>query len=419
VSTDQGEMNSYNISNNCYSDTENEAAIRHNILIVSRNEQIHKSLRATLQNFFLNGKGIDIYAARDLQEAKNIASQNPDVILVVIDDNIQVNGSYQFFVNYMRKELNNQNCCITFKEDLINSSNCSEITDQGKLDPDYEKFYYARERLIDIARTVMLTADMESTIELHQPIKANKLLDANPVQEDSGQIAKDKLYNVLAHDLKGPVGNIKVMIDFLTNEPELLDKQTSKDLLSRVKESANSIHELLEDFLFWSRMLKRDIYYNPIKLDLAELVQESITLLRSTAAAKNISISSKLPANTWVHADEYMITTALRNLIYNAIKFTDEGGTILLTGKLLDNFLEINVTDTGIGIPIDKLEKLFQPDVYFSTKGTAKETGAGLGLILCKDFIEKNGGEISVESTKNIGSTFTITIPRAKSASSF
>jgi len=166
-------------------------------------------------------------------------------------------------------------------------------------------------------------------------------------------------------------------------------------------------------------MLKRDIYYNPIKLDLAELVQESIILLRSTAAAKNISISSKLPSNTWVHADEYMITTALRNLIYNAIKFTEEGGTILLTGKLLDSFLEINVTDSGIGIPMDNLEKLFQPDVYFSTKGTAKETGAGLGLILCKDFIEKNGGEISVESTKNIGSTFTITIPRAKTNPSF
>ena len=419
MSTDQGEMNSYNISNNYYSDTENEAAIRHNILIVSRNEQIHTSLRTTLQNFFLNGKGIDIYAARDLQEAKNIASQNPDVILVVIDDNIQVNGTYQVFVNYMRKELNNQNCCITFKEDLINSSNCSEIPKHGKIDPDYEKFYYARERLIDITRTVMLTADMESTIELHQPIKANNLLDSDLVQEDSGQIAKDKLYNVLAHDLKGPVGNIKVMIDFLTNEPELLDKQTSKDLLSRVKESANSIHELLEDFLFWSRMLKRDIYYNPIKLDLAELVQESIILLRSTAAAKNISISSKLPSNTWVHADEYMITTALRNLIYNAIKFTEEGGTILLTGKLLDSFLEINITDSGIGIPMDNLEKLFQPDVYFSTKGTAKETGAGLGLILCKDFIEKNGGEISVESTKNIGSTFTITIPRAKTNPSF
>lgn len=419
MSTDQGEINSYNISNNCYSDTENEVATRHNILIVSRNEEIHISLRATLQNFFLNGKGIDIYAARDLQEAKSIVSQNPEVILVVIDDNVQVNGSYQVFVNFMRNKLNNQNCCITFKEDLINSSNCSEITDQQKLDPEFEKFYYARERLIDITRTVMLTADMESTIELQQPLRANNLLETNQVKEDSGQIAKDKLYNVLAHDLKGPVGNIKVMIDFLTNEPELLDLQTSKDLLSRVKESANSIHELLEDFLFWSRMLKRDIYYNPIKLDLTELVQESITLLRSTAAAKNISISSKLPTNTWVYADEYMITTALRNLIYNAIKFTETGGTILLTGKLLDNFLEINVTDTGIGIPMDNLEKLFQPDVYFSTKGTAKETGAGLGLILCKDFIEKNGGEISVESSKNIGSTFTITIPRAKTNHSF
>ncbi len=418
MSTDQGEINSYDISKNFYSDIENGAATRHNILIISRNEKVHASLRTTLQNFFLNGKGIDIYAARDLEEAKSVATKHPDVILVVIDDDIQVNGTYKIFVNYLRKELNNENCCITFKEDLINSSNCIEITDQQKANPEFEKFYYARERLIDVTRMVMLTTDMENKIDLQRPSKTLDQIE-EPIAEDSGQIAKDKLYTVLAHDLKGPVGNIKVMIDFLTNEPELLDQQTSKDLLSRVKESANSIHELLEDFLFWSRMLKRDIYYNPVKLELDELVQESITLLRSTAASKKISISAHLPTNTWVYADEYMITTALRNLIYNAIKFTDEGGTILLTGKLLDNFLEINVTDTGIGIPLDNLEKLFQPDVYFSTKGTAKEKGAGLGLILCKDFIEKNGGQISVESSRNIGSTFTITIPRAKEIPSF
>jgi len=110
VSKDQGEINSHNIGNNYFSDIENGAAIRHNILIISRNEKIHTSLRATLQNFFLNGKGIDIYAARDLEEAKSVATQNPDVILVVIDDNIQVNGTYKIFVDYIRKELNNENC---------------------------------------------------------------------------------------------------------------------------------------------------------------------------------------------------------------------------------------------------------------------------------------------------------------------
>lgn len=414
MSINQGEIHSYITSNNFYSGAETKATSNHNIIIVSQNERIHAALIETLQNFYLNGKGIDIYAARDLSEAKSIANQNPDVVLVVIDDNIQVNGSYKIFVDFVRKELNNENCCITFKEDLINSSNCSELTKQKRLDPAYQKFHYARERLIDITRMVMLTTDMENKITLQEPIKEKVHFEPETVVEDSGQIAKDKLYTVLAHDLKGPVGNIKVMLDFLTNEPELLDKKTSKDLLSRVKESANSIHELLEDFLFWSRMLKRDIYYNPTKIDVEQLIQESITLLRSTASSKHISISAQLPVNTWVYADEYMITTALRNLIYNAIKFTEEGGTILVTGKLTEHFLSIDVSDTGIGIPESNLDKIFRPDVYFSTTGTAKETGTGLGLILCKDFIEKNGGEISVESHKDIGSTFTITIPRSK-----
>jgi signal transduction histidine kinase len=414
VSTDQGELNSFNVSNDVFSGINKSPVERHNVIIVSRNEKIHAALRETLQNFFMNGKGIEIYSAHDLVEARSIAAQNPDIALVVIDDNIQVNGSYQIFVNFVRNELSNKNCCITFKEDLISTSNCSELPEQRKMDPEYEKFFYARERLIDITRMVMLTTEMESKIEFQQPIKTDILPEPDLMLVNSGQLAKDKLYTVLAHDLKGPVGNIKVMLDFLTNEPELLDKQTSKNLLSRVKESANNIHELLEDFLFWSRMLKRDIYYCPTKIDAEQLIQESILLLRSTAASKKISISAQLPSNTWIFADEYMITTALRNLIYNAIKFTDEEGTILLTGNLSNNFLEIQVTDTGIGIAKDSLDKIFRTDVYFSTKGTAKETGTGLGLILCKDFIEKNGGQISVESTPNIGSTFTITIPRAK-----
>lgn len=414
MSTDQGDINGYNIGNNFHAEANKGTVLKHNIIIVSRNEKIHAALSETLQNFSLNGKGIDIFKAHDLQEAKSITTQYPEIILVIIDDNIQVNGSYKVFVDYVRNTLNNKNCCITFKEDLINSSNCSELADQHNIDPEYDKFYYARERLIDVTRTVMLTTEMESKIELQQPIKINGNLNTDLNEVNSGQLAKDKLYTVLAHDLKGPVGNIKVMLDFLTNEPELLDQQTSKDLLARVKESANSIHELLEDFMFWSRMLKRDIYYNPTKIDAQQLVQESILLLRSTAASKQISISSELPTNTRIFADEYMITTALRNLIYNSIKFTEEGGTILITGKLTDHFLEISVSDTGIGIPESNLDKIFSPDVYFSTKGTAKETGTGLGLILCKDFIEKNGGKISVESIKNIGSTFTITIPRTK-----
>jgi signal transduction histidine kinase len=215
----------------------------------------------------------------------------------------------------------------------------------------------------------------------------------------------------MAHDLREPLGNIKVMLDFLTNEPELLDKETSKDLLNRVRESANNIHELLEDYLFWSRMFKQEIYFNPGKLDMGQVVRENLLLLKSTAGSKSITLSSEVPEGTLVFADEYMITTVVRNLIYNAIKFTPVGGTITISGESQEGGVVMQVMDSGIGIPKENLERLFRTDVYLTTNGTAEESGSGLGLVLCKDFIERNGGTIGIKSEESKGSTFIFTLP--------
>jgi len=142
------------------------------------------------------------------------------------------------------------------------------------------------------------------------------------------------------------------------------------------------------------------------------LVRENLTLLKSAAVRKKIKLSSNIDENTEVFADEYMITTVLRNLVYNAIKFTKRGGIISVFAKEEKKCIKIEVSDTGIGIPAQDIEKLFQPDVYFKTKGTAKESGTGLGLILCKDFIEKNGGKIKVISEEGKGSAFSFTLPK-------
>lgn len=411
MSLNQGEMNNYIVGSQLYQLDAKENESKYQVIVISRNEKVNVALKSTLQNFSLNGKSINVFFAGDIHEAQIIAKKIPDIVLVVIDDDIHVNGSYQLFEKYVRDQLGNKNCFITFKEDLIKTSAGSEITYSND-DPALDKFFYARERLIDITRMVMLTTDMESKINL--PPLGNTNLKSDKGESES--ITKDKLYTVLAHDLKEPVSNIKVMLDFLTNEPDLLDKQTSKDLLSRVKESANNIHEMLQDFLFWSRMLNRDIFYNPTKLNIQQLINESIVLLRSTAEAKEICISSNFETESWVFADEYMMSTILRNLIYNAIKYTEEGGSILISANSSDRYLRVNVTDTGVGISAKNLKKLFHSDVYFTTSGTDKESGSGLGLVLCKDFVEKNGGEIFVESHESIGSTFSFTIPFAKTA---
>ena len=260
-----------------------------------------------------------------------------------------------------------------------------------------------------------MTVELEVTTEgnrLLDQISENTLARIQSNYNPSESITREKLYTILAHDIKEPIGNIKVILDFLTNEPDLLDMKTSQDLLNSVKESASSIHELLDNFLFWTRMHKHEIYFNPVRINLAHLVRENITLLKGVAANKNIIIGADVNETFTVIADEYMMTTVLRNLIYNAVKFTSRGGGILVMARETDGYVELAVQDTGIGLRKAELENLFVPEVYYKSNGTSKESGTGLGLILCKDFIEKNSGKIKVESDEGFGSTFTFTLPK-------
>ena len=380
------------------------------MIVVSQSILIHQALENTLQHFSLNGRGIRIFNARDLEEARTLADQNPDIILVMIDNNVQVNGSYAVFVDYIHNTLGIHNCCITFKDNLINTRSCEKDIDRTD-DPHYERFYNARERLIDVSRMVMITTEMENKI--NSPGQSKTQMEQTPdnAPQDVSWFTKEKLNTVMAHDLREPLGNIKIMLDFLTNEPDLLDKETSKDLLHRVRESANNIHELLEDYLFWSRMFKQEIYFNPGKVDMEQVARENIVLLKSTAASKSITLMSNVPENTFVFADEFMITTVIRNLVYNAIKFTPKEGEIIISTHARDDIVEVRVSDNGVGIPQENLEKLFRTDIHLTTSGTEKESGSGLGLVLCKDFIEKNGGHINIETEEHKGTTFIFTLP--------
>ena len=383
------------------------------VLIVSANEKIHEVVFDSLKYFSLSGKQINILRAFSMQEARKVAEYNQDVVLVVIDNNVQLNGSYQAFISYLREELNNHVCQIAFKDHKM-----------GLEDPSVEKEYItegqselesARERLLEMIRMMMMTVELEITTEgnrLLDQISENTLARIQSNYKPSESITREKLYTILAHDIKEPIGNIKVILDFLTNEPDLLDMKTSQDLLNSVKESASSIHELLDNFLFWTRMHKHEIYFNPVRINLAHLVRENITLLKGVAANKNIIIGADVNETFTVIADEYMMTTVLRNLIYNAVKFTSRGGGILVMARETDGYVELVVQDTGIGLRKAELENLFVPEVYYKSNGTSKESGTGLGLILCKDFIEKNSGKIKVESDEGFGSTFTFTLPK-------
>jgi len=380
----------------------------YNIIVVSDNNKIHAALFETLQHFSLKGKGINLLCAKTLIEAKKIAEKNPELILVIIDENVTMNGSYTSFVDYVRNIQKNQRCCITFKEKLLRTDVVTPINDNQVTNNITSEFIYARDRLIDITRMIMLTHDME------HKIKANTFIDNETIEKSEDgplKISGNKIYSSIAHDLKEPVANIKVILDFLTNEPDFLDQKTSKELLFRMRESANNVHEMLEDFLFWTRMLKQDIYFNPTKVDLSNAIRTNVILLKSTAASKGISLNSEIAENVFVYADEYMISTVFRNLIYNSIKFSTDNSEITIDANPGSGCIDISLKNSSLSLSFEKLEQLFNKEGVRPINGMMQEAGTSLGLLLCRDFIEKNGGHLELSNRNQSVTKITISLP--------
>jgi signal transduction histidine kinase len=224
---------------------------------------------------------------------------------------------------------------------------------------------------------------------------------------------KDKFFSIIAHDLKDPLSFLLLSADSLYNQYDSFDETKRKDYIHRFYNNSQQISELLENLLVWALSQSGSIEIKPGKIDIGTLVTESIDLLKGNAQKKNIALSSQIGPGTFAFADKNMIRTVLRNLISNAVKFTPPGGEVKVNASTSTkgDWLEISVSDTGVGINTQDITGLFRIDVKKSTRGTAKEKGTGLGLILCKEFVEKNNGSIKVTSTPGKGSCFTFTLP--------
>jgi signal transduction histidine kinase len=223
--------------------------------------------------------------------------------------------------------------------------------------------------------------------------------------------AKDKFFSIIAHDLRNPFNAIIGLTDILLFSLDDLDIQKLQKTLENIKGSSQQAHELLENLLLWARSQTGTISYRPEPLDLKVLVEESIELVTVQAARKNINIISDSKTGGLIRGDVNMMNTILRNLLTNALKFTRRNGEVRVGISREDRFCILSIKDNGIGIPADKIQHLFSIDTAHKTKGTDQEPGTGLGLILCKEFIEKHGGRIEVESIAGNGSEFRLIIP--------
>lgn len=225
---------------------------------------------------------------------------------------------------------------------------------------------------------------------------------------------KDKFFSIIAHDLKSPFNTIIGFSDLLSEHIREKDLNRIEEFADYIKQSSYRAMNLLMNLMEWSRSQTGRMDFNPEHFNLADIVNENLLLVSDRAVQKSIAIKNTFAANKPVFADKAMISTILRNLITNSIKFTRTGGEILISVKEEQERLIVSVHDTGVGIPQNALDKLFRLDKNYSTSGTENEQGTGLGLILCKDFIDKHKGEIWVESHEGEGSTFFFSIPSVK-----
>lgn len=222
---------------------------------------------------------------------------------------------------------------------------------------------------------------------------------------------KDKFFSIIAHDLKNPIFALKQTAELLSDVNHPLNDSEKSEFLKEFTNSSKTVLELLENLLTWSGSQTGRIDFNPISMDVKFIVDQTIRLLNASALNKSIDLINLISESIIIKADVNMLTTVIRNLVSNAIKFTPNNGMITITGRIDEN-IHISISDTGVGISNENIEKLFKIDSNFISHGTNDEKGTGLGLILCNEFILKHDGRIDVESGVGKGSTFTIVLPR-------
>lgn len=224
---------------------------------------------------------------------------------------------------------------------------------------------------------------------------------------------KDKFVSIIAHDLKNPLGNLKQMTNLLSESFAEFSEDDKLEFINLMNDSSKNIYNLLENLLEWSRSQRGIISFNPVEVSVKILLIDLLKMLKPLALKKSITIDNNISMSLSVTADPNMLQTILRNLLSNAIKFTKKGGKIEIDSKPDEdnNFVCIFIKDNGIGINDTLKSQLFKIDEKVSRPGTDDEPSTGLGLILCKEFVEKHGGRIWVESIESEGSTFYFTIP--------
>lgn len=278
------------------------------------------------------------------------------------------------------------------------------------------KNYFKEDIFVTLnARTMYNDADGGTSIEgslfdITERIRAQEKIAEYNIELEKLNKTKDKFFSIVAHDLMAPFTSLLGYSQLLYDQADRLNKEEVKEFSGDINLVATRAHNLLENLLSWSSLQTNRTHLFPQKFNVHSIVEDVLELSKGNADQKGISLHNNIIQELSIVADMNMLHTVFRNLVANAVKFTSSGGKISVGIKEKDEFIEFNVTDTGVGISDEDQDKLFKIDVHHSEIGTNSEKGTGLGLILCAEFIEKHSGSIRVESKLGEGSKFIFTI---------
>lgn len=387
------------------------------VLIVDDEESIHTVTHLALDEFAFQGRDIEFIDAYSATEAKEKLKKHPDIALVLLDVVMESTHAGLELARFIREELGNPFIRIILRTGQPGEAPERDVIHTYEINDYKTKTELTEDKLFTVVLASIRTYEAMMTVEsyrrdLDQKVKERtKELEAQKAELQEANATKDKFFSIIAHDLKNPFSAVLGTSDLLFNSFEKFDKQQVRELIGDMHQSAKQTFSLLENLLDWSRSKTGRLPYNPFMVDIKYAINSALLVLMTNAAEKEINFTIEIEDNVLVYADEDLLTTVVRNLVSNAIKFSRRESEIKLEVEIDEDFVTVAVIDHGVGIRPENMSKLFRLDIHHTSMGTSHEKGTGLGLILCKEFVEKNGGQIWIESEIDKGSTFFFTIP--------
>ncbi len=295
---------------------------------------------------------------------------------------------------------------ICFDLKLSNKQSIGQVSfyDDGTVSFDDESIELVQEFAQGLAKIIEMNADYEELKERFE-------------QQSALNFSKTKFFQIIAHDLRAPFHGLLGFSEVLAEERATLDEDSIQNIADYLHDTAESTYTLLENLLNWAMAEGGRFVYHPINFKLKQTTRIVSNVLNTLAVQKNIQLKDLVPDDLKVHADINMVTSIIQNLVSNALKFThtDGSGKVTVSAANVNGVVQIKIHDTGIGMTESQIQNIFEPQLNVSLKGTSGEKGTGLGLVLCKRFVDLNQGEISVSSQEGWGTQFTVTLPPATS----